>query len=133
MFGDSPLWKATTQIERIEAHAKVGGVLPGKEGRSWGSQWTATSHDIVTSSATAHTMAFKTPSAAASFEWGSLERNRQVQCRCELPYDNYDEQGTWAFSIGVARWSTSTPCVEPSTSRGLLGNHLEWQPTKLGV
>ena len=37
-------WVATTEIQRAEVNAKVGYVLPGQQGRSWGSQWTASTH-----------------------------------------------------------------------------------------
>ena len=37
-------WEANTEIQRVEVNAKVGYVLPGQEGRSWGSQWTASTH-----------------------------------------------------------------------------------------
>ena len=44
MTGENPLWTASTNIRRAEVNAKIGYVLPGKEGRSWGSQWTASNH-----------------------------------------------------------------------------------------
>ena len=46
MFGDlvAPRWTMNTNIQRAEVQAKVGYVLPGEEGRSWGSQWSLSTH-----------------------------------------------------------------------------------------
>ncbi len=44
MMGETPRWSMITDVERAELNAKVGNVLPGKPGRSWGSQWTVATH-----------------------------------------------------------------------------------------
>ena len=44
MLGETPRWAMATDLERAEVNAKVGHVLPGNAGRSWGSQWTVATH-----------------------------------------------------------------------------------------
>ena len=113
MFGASPLWKATTQIERIEAHAKVGYVLPGKEGRSWGSQWSATSHEH------RHEFGNRTYHGVQNTFRGSILRmgfigteSLKYSAGVSYLYDDYDEQGTWASPA-----SALPGAVDPDTLR----------------
>ena len=130
-IGASP-WAASNPNRTPKSTPKWDMSFPAK-GRSWGSQWSATSHWHDFGNRIIPRRAEHLPRQHPS---NGLHRNgiAQVQCRCELPLRRlFESRDVGVSSIGVARCRpTPTPCVELSTSRGFFGDHLDGQPTKLG-
>ena len=89
-------WVATTEIQRAEVNAKVGYVLPGQEGRSWGSQWTASTHHhwhgFGNRSYDGQQNTFRVNVLRSGF-LGS--ENRQFSAGVSYLYDDFLERGTW--------------------------------------
>ena len=95
----APPWVANTEIQRAEVNAKVGYVLPGQEGRSWGSQWTASTHrhwhGIGNRSYEGQQNTFRANVLRSGF-LGS--ENRQFSAGVSYLYDDFLESGTWNAS-----------------------------------
>ena len=89
-------WVATTEIQRAEVNAKVGYVLPGQEGRSWGSQWTASTHHhwhgFGNRSYDGQQNTFRVNVLRSGF-LGS--EDRQFSAGVSYLYDDFLERGTW--------------------------------------
>ena len=89
-------WVATTEIQRAEVNAKVGYVLPGQDGRSWGSQWTASTHrhwhGFGNRSYDGQQNTFRANVLRSGF-LGS--EDRQFSAGVSYLYDDFLERGTW--------------------------------------
>ncbi len=100
MIGDGDFiaspWVANTEIQRAEVNAKVGYVLPGLEGRSWGSQWMASTHRHW------HGFGNRFYDGQQNTFRGNVLRsgflgseNRQFSAGVSYLYDDFLELGTW--------------------------------------
>ena len=89
-------WAASTEIQRAEVNAKVGYVLPGQEGRSWGSQWTASTHRHWHEFGNRHYEGQQNTFRANVLRGGFLgSENRQFSAGVSYLYDDFMERGTW--------------------------------------
>jgi outer membrane receptor for ferrienterochelin and colicins len=92
-------WVARTEIQRAEVNAKVGYVLPGQEGRSWGSQWTASTHrhwhGFGNRTYDGQQNTFRVNVLRSGF-LGS--EDRQFSAGVSYLYDDFLERGTWGES-----------------------------------
>jgi outer membrane receptor for ferrienterochelin and colicin len=89
-------WVATTEIQRAEVNAKVGYVLPGEEGRSWGSQWTASTHRHVHGFGARWYDGQQNTFRANVLRSGFLgSPDRQFSAGVSYLYDDFAETGTW--------------------------------------
>lgn len=89
-------WVATTEIQRAEVNAKVGYVLPGQEGRSWGSQWTASTHRHWHGFGNRYYDGQQTTFRANVLRSGFLgSEDRQFSAGVSYLYDDFLERGTW--------------------------------------
>lgn len=98
MFGDivAPAWTAKTEIQRAEVNAKVGYVLPGQEGRSWGSQWTASTHRHWHGFGARWYDGQQNTFRANVLRSGFLgSEDRQFSAGVSYLYDDFLERGTW--------------------------------------
>ena len=92
-------WAASTEIQRAEVNAKVGYVLPGQEGRSWGSQWTASTHRHWHGFGNRHYEGQQNTFRANVLRVGFLgSENRQFSAGVSYLYDDFLESGTWNAS-----------------------------------
>ena len=92
-------WAASTEIQRAEVNAKVGYVLPGQEGRSWGSQWTASTHHHRHGFGNRHYKGQQNTFRANVLRVGFLgSENRQFSAGVSYLYDDFLESGTWNAS-----------------------------------
>ena len=93
----APPWVATTQIQRAEVNAKVGYVLPGQEGRSWGSQWTASTHHHLHGFGNRNYDGQQNTFRANVLRSGFLgSEGRQFSAGVSYLYDDFYEFGTWS-------------------------------------
>ena len=89
-------WVATTEIQRAEVNAKVGYVLPGQEGRSWGSQWTASTHRHWHGFGNRYYDGQQNTFRANVLRSGFLgSEDRQFSAGVSYLYDDFFERGTW--------------------------------------
>ena len=89
-------WVATTEIQRAEVNAKVGYVLPGQEGRSWGSQWTASTHRHWHGFGNRYYDGQQNTFRANVLRSGVLgSEDRQFSAGVSYLYDDFFERGTW--------------------------------------
>ena len=89
-------WVATTEIQRAEFNAKVGYVLPGQEGRSWGSQWTASTHRHWHGFGNRYYDGQQNTFRANVLRSGFLgSEDRQFSAGVSYLYDDFLERGTW--------------------------------------
>ena len=89
-------WVATTEIQRAEVNAKVGYVLPGQEGRSWGSQWTASTHRHWHGFGNRYYDGQQNTFRANVLRSGFLgSEDRQFSAGVSYLYDDFLERGTW--------------------------------------
>ena len=89
-------WVATTDIQRAEVNAKVGYVLPGQEGRSWGSQWTASTHRHWHGFGNRYYDGQQNTFRANVLRSGFLgSEDRQFSAGVSYLYDDFLERGTW--------------------------------------
>ena len=89
-------WVATTEIQRAEVNAKVGYVLPGQEGRSWGSQWTASTHRHWHGFGNRYYDGQQNTFRANVLRSGFLgSEDRQFSAGVSYFYDDFLERGTW--------------------------------------
>ena len=89
-------WVARTEIHRVEVNAKVGYVLPGQEGRSWGSQWTASTHQHWLGFGNRHYDGQQNTFRANVLRSGFLgSEDRQFSAGVSYLYDDFLERGTW--------------------------------------
>jgi outer membrane receptor for ferrienterochelin and colicin len=92
-----PRWTMDTDVQRAEVQAKVGYVLPGEEGRSWGSQWSLSTHrhqhhfGVRTYDGIQNT--FRCKILRSGF-MGSPDRS--FSAGVSYLYDDFDESGTWS-------------------------------------
>ena len=101
MFGDivAPPWTASTKIQRAEINAKVGYVLPGQEGRSWGSQWTASTHHHWHGFGSREYDGQQNTFRVNVLRSGFLgSEDRQFSAGVSYLYDDFLERGTWGES-----------------------------------
>ena len=92
-------WVANTEIQRAEVNAKVGYVLPGQEGRSWGSQWTASTHRHCHGFGKRFYEGQQNTFRANVLRSGFLgSENRQFSAGVSYLYDDFLESGTWNAS-----------------------------------
>ena len=92
-------WAASTEIQRAEVNAKVGYVLPGQEGRSWGSQWTASTHRHAHGFGNRHYEGQQNTFRANVLRSGFLgSEDRQFSAGVSYLYDDFLESGTWNAS-----------------------------------
>ena len=92
-------WAASTEIQRAEVNAKLGYVLPGQEGRSWGSQWTASTHHHRHVFGNRHYKGQQNTFRANVLRVGFLgSENRQFSAGVSYLYDDFLESGTWNAS-----------------------------------
>ena len=89
-------WVAATDIQRAEVNAKVGYVLPGQEGRSWGSQWTASTHRHWHGFGNRYYDGQQNTFRANVLRSGFLgSQDRQFSAGVSYFYDDFLERGTW--------------------------------------
>ena len=89
-------WVATTEIQRAEVNAKVGYVLPGQEGRSWGSQWTASTHHHWHGFGNREYDGQQNTFRVNVLRSGFLgSEDRQFSAGVSYLYDDFLERGTW--------------------------------------
>ena len=89
-------WVAATEIQRAEVNAKVGYVLPGQEGRSWGSQWTASTHRHWHRFGNRYYDGQQNTFRANVLRSGFLGSvDRQFSAGVSYLYDDFLERGTW--------------------------------------
>lgn len=80
----------------MEVNAKVGYVLPGQEGRSWGSQWTASTHQHWLGFGNRHYDGQQNTFRANVLRSGFLgSEDRQFSAGVSYLYDDFLELGTW--------------------------------------
>ena len=92
-------WVARTEIQRAEVNAKVGYVLPGQEGRSWGSQWTASTHRHWHGFGNRTYDGQQNTFRANVLRSGFLgSEDRQFSAGVSYLYDDFLESGTWNAS-----------------------------------
>ena len=92
-------WAASTEIQRAQVNAKVGYVLPGTAGRSWGSQWTASTHRHWHGFGNRHYKGEQNTFRANILRVGFLgSENRQYSAGVSYLYDDFLESGTWNAS-----------------------------------
>ena len=92
-------WVASTEIQRAEVNAKVGYVLPGQEGRSWGSQWTASTHRHWHGFGNRFYEGQQNTFRANVLRSGFLgSEDRQFSAGVSYLYDDFLESGTWNAS-----------------------------------
>jgi outer membrane cobalamin receptor len=98
MIGDvaTPRWTMDTDVQRAEMQAKVGYVLPGKEGRSWGSQWSLSTHRQQ------HQFGVRTYDGIQNTFRGKILRSGFMgspdwafSVGMSYLYDDFDESGSW--------------------------------------
>ena len=95
--GDGPpRWTMDTDVQRAEVQAKVGYVLPGEEGRSWGSQWSLSTHQHL------HHFGARSYHGVQNTFQGKVLRsgfmgspNWAFSTGVSYLYDDFDESGTW--------------------------------------
>ena len=89
-------WVAITEIQRAEVNAKVGYVLPGQEGRSWGSQWTASTHRHWHGFGNRSYDGTQNTFRAKVLRSGFLgSEDREFSAGVSYLYDDFLEVGTW--------------------------------------
>ena len=89
-------WVATTEIQRAEVNAKLGYVLPGQEGRSWGSQWTVSTHRHWHGFGNRYYDGQQNTFRANVLRSGLLgSEDRQFSAGVSYLYDDFLESGTW--------------------------------------
>ena len=92
-------WVARTEVQRAEVNAKVGYVLPGQEGRSWGSQWTASTHRHWHGFGNRTYDGQQNTFRANVLRSGFLgSEDRQFSAGVSYLYDDFLESGTWNAS-----------------------------------
>ncbi len=91
-----PRWTMDTDVQRAEVQAKVGYVLPGEEGRSWGSQWSLSTHRHQ------HHFGVRTYDGVQNTFRGKVLRSGFMgspdwafSAGVSYLYDDFDESGTW--------------------------------------
>ena len=109
MMGKAPRWTMATNMERVEMNAKVGHVLPGKEGRSWGSQWTVATHRHQ------HSFGNRSYDGAQKTFQGKVLRSGSLgtegpdfSAGVSYLLDDYFESGSWSWS---------QPALSPDVAR----------------
>ena len=100
-----PRWTMDTDVQRAEVQAKVGYVLPGEEGRSWGSQWSLSTHRHQ------HHFGVRNYDGVQNTFRGKVLRSGFMgspdwafSAGVSYLYDDFDESGTWtAPAVPVVR------------------------------
>ena len=126
MMGDEDVvassWVASTEIQRAEVNAKVGYVLPGLEGRSWGSQWTASTHRHWHGFGNRFYDGQQNTFRANVLRSGFLgSEDRQFSAGVSYLYDDFLERGTW----GAASTDLSATPEEWARTEHVPGAFLE--------
>ena len=111
-------WAASTEIQRAEVNAKVGYVLPGQEGRSWGSQWSASTHRHWHGFGNRHYEGQQNTFRANVLRIGFLgSENRQFSAGVSYLYDDFLESGRGMRRRRKPMQRTPRGCA-PSTCLG---------------
>jgi len=95
--GDAPpRWTMDNDVQRAKVQAKVGYVLPGEEGRSWGSQWSLSTHRHL------HHFGVRSYDGVQNTFRGKVLRSGFMgspdwafSAGVSYLYDDFDESGTW--------------------------------------
>ena len=115
-------WVANTEIQRAEVNAKVGYVLPGQEGRSWGSQWPASTHRHWHGFGNRFYDGQQNTFRANVLRSGFLgSEDRQFSAGVSYLYDDFLERGTW----GAASTDLSATPEEWARTEHVPGAFLE--------